>query len=224
MERDRERATEHHRIAVSLELVAVGAVAMAIVLAVVDAVFARQTFDDRALVAVAALRGGQLNALAVDVTALGSDAVIALVLGVGAGVLWLARDRLDAVQLMVAGVGASIAVAIAKLGFARPRPSVVPHLVDVSGFSFPSGHALITTATYATLAIIARRHAPTRGARALVTGAAVLVIVAVAASRVYLGVHYPSDVLAGMAAGLAWALAVSAIEHRARPAPLAHAC
>jgi undecaprenyl-diphosphatase len=218
MARDRAVDTEHRRMVVSLAQLVAGAVAMAIVLVVVDAVFARQTFDDDALIAVATLRGGQLDAIAADVTALGSDAVIGLVLGVGAGVLWLARDRLDAIQLLVAGLGASIAVAIAKLVFARPRPSVVPHLVQVTGFSFPSGHALITTAIYATVAMIARRHAPTRGARALITGAAVLVIVLVAASRVYLGVHYPSDVLAGIAAGLAWALAASAVVRRVRPA------
>jgi undecaprenyl-diphosphatase len=165
MDRDRDRATDRRRVVVSLELVAIGAVAMALVLGAVDAIFARQTIDERAMIAVAALRGGPLDAIAVDITALGSDAVIVLVIAVGAGTLWLSRDRLDAMQLLVAGVGASIAVGIAKLGFARPRPSVVPHLVHASGFSFPSGHALITTATYATLAIIARRHAPTRGAR-----------------------------------------------------------
>ena len=211
------------RVVISVEVLAIGAVVMALVLAAVDVVFARQTLDDRALVAVARLRGGPLDAFAVDVTALGSNALCVLAVGVGAGVLWLVRDRLDALQLVVAAGGAAVAVWLAKLGFERPRPTVVPHLVEVTGWSFPSGHALVTTAIYATLAMIARRHAPTGGARALITGAAVVVIALVAASRVYLGVHNPSDVIAGLAAGLAWALTVSAVERRVRAAPLAAA-
>ncbi len=92
-----------------------------------------------------------------------------------------------------------------KLGFGRPRPELVPQLAEVHSLSFPSGHAMLSAVIYLTLgALLARFHKRKRE-RALIMLYAVLVTIMVGVSRVYLGVHWPTDVLAGWALGAAWA-------------------
>jgi undecaprenyl-diphosphatase len=210
-------ALRDRRLVVSLILLAVGALVMGLFLAGIDEIFEHRDLDERALLAIGSLRRYPIDRVATDITALGSVTLTVLVVTVGVSALWLARDRLDAIQLLVAALGAGAAEVIAKLSFARPRPSVIPHLVEVTGFSFPSGHTLMSTAVYATLAIMVRRRAPTREARTLATIAACVIIAAIGLSRVYLGVHNPSDVLAGLGAGLAWAITVGMVEQNVRP-------
>ena len=100
--------------------------------------------------------------------------------------------------------------AVLKLGFARPRPSTVSHLMGVEGYSFPSGHSFNAAVVYISLAVVlATLSQQARTRRALVaTGVAISALVAL--SRVMLGVHYPSDALAGWVAGAGWALLASA--------------
>jgi undecaprenyl-diphosphatase len=94
-----------------------------------------------------------------------------------------------------------------KLAFDRPRPDLVPHGVYVYSTSFPSGHAMMSAVTYLTLgALLARLHRP-RALKAFFLGIAVVLTVVVGLSRVYLGVHWPTDVVAGWAAGSVWASA-----------------
>lgn len=200
------------RLLVPAALILVGALVMGLFLAGIDEIFEDRDLDARAMLAIGTLRRASVDQVATDITALGSVTLTTLVVTIGVSALWLARDRLDAVQLLVAALGAAAAEVIAKGIFARPRPTVLPHLAQVSGWSFPSGHSLMTTAIYGTLAIMIYRRAPTRAARVLAIAAAAAIIFTVGASRVYLGVHNPSDVLAGMCAGLAWALAVAAVE------------
>jgi undecaprenyl-diphosphatase len=201
-----------HRLRVSIVLFLIGALVMGLFLAGIDEIFEHRDLDARALYAIGHLRTYRVDQIATDLTALGSVTLTVLVVGIGVTALWVTRARLDALQLLVAAIGAGTAEAIAKLVFARPRPTVIPHLVQVTGMSYPSGHTLMTTAVYATLAIMIRRRAKEAHARTLATVAAVVIIGGVGLTRVYLGVHNPSDVLAGLACGLAWAVAVGMVE------------
>jgi undecaprenyl-diphosphatase len=94
---------------------------------------------------------------------------------------------------------------VLKLGFNRPRPSIVLHSVHTVSSSFPSGHAMSAAIVYSTVAYLAARLQKRRWARWLTMLAAFTLIALIAVSRLYLGVHYPSDVVAGITIGLAWA-------------------
>jgi undecaprenyl-diphosphatase len=146
--------------------------------------------------------------LARDVTALGGTVVLCLVtLGV-IGYLLLRRARTQAVLLASSFVGAQLASTLLKLGFDRPRPDLVPPGAVVYTASFPSGHALVAAATYLTLAGMLAQVNKDRLIRGYVILLALLIVLLIGVSRVYLGVHWPTDVLAGWAAGGAWALLV----------------
>lgn len=147
-----------------------------------------------------------LEEVARDVTALGGNAVLAALTLAVAGFLVLARKRGAALLVAVSVGGGTALSSLLKLGFARPRPDLVPHAVEVYTASFPSGHAMLSAVTYLTLGALLARVQPRRRLRAYVLALAVLTSLLVGASRVYLGVHWPSDVAAGWCVGAAWAL------------------
>jgi undecaprenyl-diphosphatase len=91
----------------------------------------------------------------------------------------------------------------------RIRPQEVQPLIVVSGFSYPSGHSVSTSALYLTIAIIASGHVKHAGARAAIFLAVSAVLLMVGASRVYRGVHYATDVLSGISLGASWALVLA---------------
>ncbi len=140
-----------------------------------------------------------------DVTGLGGHVVLGLITLSTIGYLWM-TDRAHAAVLVAAAVGGGMVLsALLKLGFDRPRPDLVPHAVRVYTASFPSGHAMLSAVTYLTLgALLARMHASGR-VKLFFLGLAVALTLLIGASRVYLGVHWPSDVLAGWCVGAAWA-------------------
>lgn len=140
-----------------------------------------------------------------DITSLGGTTVLTLMTVVTAVYLQLARQRAASVLVVLSVVGGWILSTLLKLGIARPRPDIVPHLVDVHDLSFPSGHAMLSAATYLTLGALLSRIQKTRGNRIFVIAVAMLLTFAIGLSRVYLGVHYPTDVLGGWCAGAAWA-------------------
>ena len=142
-----------------------------------------------------------------DLTSLGSPSVLSLVTIAVVGYLWLERNRGTAVFVAVAVAGGAVLETLLKLGFARPRPELVSHLVDVKSFSFPSGHATMATITYLTLGVLLARVRERRRMKLYLLGVAILFALIVGVSRVYLGVHWPTDVLAGWCVGAAWALA-----------------
>jgi undecaprenyl-diphosphatase len=141
-----------------------------------------------------------------DVTALGSGAVLVLVVLASVIYLVLAGKRPAALFVFASVAGGQVLSSLLKLGVDRPRPDLVPHLTDVHTLSFPSGHAMLSAVTYLTLGALAARIAPSRPLKIYFITLAVLVTFLVGTSRVYLGVHWPSDVVAGWCAGAAWAM------------------
>jgi undecaprenyl-diphosphatase len=148
---------------------------------------------------------GWLQESARDITGLGGHVILGLITLATIAYLTMSRRR-GAALLVAASVGGGMVVsALLKLGFERPRPDLVPHAAQVYTASFPSGHAMLSAVTFLTLgALLARVHKPRRVKLFFLSLAFALTIL-VGASRVYLGVHWPSDVLAGWCVGAAWA-------------------
>jgi undecaprenyl-diphosphatase len=142
-----------------------------------------------------------------DFTALGGTGVLGLLTVASVGYLWLLGLRRVAVFLLLAIVGGLLLSLSLKTGFQRPRPDLVTHAAVIYTSSFPSGHSMLSAVVYLTGgALLAVVHSARR-VRVYLIGCSILVTLLVGASRVYLGVHWPSDVLAGWAAGAAWAAA-----------------
>lgn len=147
-----------------------------------------------------------LEIVALDLTSLGSVTVLGLTVAAVAGFLFLQGLRRYAAFVLVASAGGWVLNFFLKELFGRPRPQVVPHLREVVTLSFPSGHALTSAAIFLTLGALLMRIATNRITKFYCMAIAVTAAVLVGATRVYLGVHYPTDVLAGWLIGLSWAL------------------
>lgn len=141
-----------------------------------------------------------------DITALGSHVVLAMVTLAVFGFLLMVRKRGAALLLAVSIGGGTLLSTLLKDIFGRPRPDLVPHAVEVYSASFPSGHAMLSAVTYLTLGALLVRVQAHRREKAYILGVAVVVTLLVGSSRVYLGVHWPSDVLAGWCVGSVWAM------------------
>ncbi|HEX5788224.1 MAG TPA: phosphatase PAP2 family protein [Woeseiaceae bacterium] len=142
-----------------------------------------------------------------DITALGSTTVLALLLIAACCYLLLRQKWRTALFVLLAILGGAAMSFFLKSGFDRPRPDLVAHQAQVFTSSFPSSHAMASAVTFLTLGALLARAEPSRRLKAYIMGTAALLTLIVGASRVYLGVHWPSDVLAGWVAGAAWALA-----------------
>jgi undecaprenyl-diphosphatase len=142
-----------------------------------------------------------------DVTALGGVTVMTLVTVVGVLAFLIHRRRLHAALLAATVLLADISSEALKRAYGRPRPDLVPHGSYVYSASFPSGHSTMSAATFLTLAMLIASLEPNRGTKIMVYVLAIAMILAIGFSRIYLGVHWPSDVLAGWSLGAAWALA-----------------
>ena len=154
---------------------------------------------------------------AIDLSALGGFTFIWLFTAATTGFLVLVK-RWWAVGLFLGSVvGVSLLNAVVKVSFHRARPEVVPHLAEVSNASFPSGHAMISAATYLTIGAMLAQSQPSIRARGYLMTLAVTLTLMIGLSRLYLGVHWPSDVLAGWTLGSAWALIVWAVARQLEP-------
>lgn len=140
-----------------------------------------------------------------DITAFGGTGPLAFITAAGLIYLLLRRRRRTALFLFAAIAGGQLLSSLLKLGFDRPRPDLVPHGATVYTASFPSGHAMMTAIVYLTLAALLARSESRRRLKAFLLLLAVCVTLLVGISRVYLGVHWPSDVLGGWMIGSAWA-------------------
>jgi undecaprenyl-diphosphatase len=149
-----------------------------------------------------------------DATALGGLGWLTFTVLVIAVFLWLnGKTRMMLFTIGATLSGAAIS-AILKRAFSRPRPDFVPHLSEIYTSSFPSGHSMLSAVVYLTLGSLLAAVLPKRSLKIYVLSVAVLLTIFVGVSRVYLGVHYPTDVLAGWLAGLTWSLMCWLIAHR----------
>jgi membrane-associated phospholipid phosphatase len=151
----------------------------------------------------------------IAVTTLGSTPFLALVAAAAGAYLLHEGRRREAALVGIALVGSQLLTWILKAVFERPRPSFDEPVATADWFSFPSGHALSSIALYGALAYLFGRRLPPRARVACFYGVALL-IAAIGFSRLYLGVHFLTDVLAGYSAGLAWLLVVIAALHTRR--------
>lgn len=158
-----------------------------------------------------------LEQAAIDVSALGGFTVVWWLSIAVVGFLIVNRHRVEAALLGGAFMGAAVLNAALKLIFHRARPDLVPHLASVSNASFPSGHAMISAAIYLTLGVVLAHTQPRREARIYLVAVAIIIVLAVGLSRLYLGVHWPSDVLAGWCVGSAWAMGFAILARRRNP-------
>ena len=140
-----------------------------------------------------------------DITSLGSFALLGLIVIGVCSYLLLAHKRIEAAVVAVSAVTGTILSTVLKMSYNRPRPEleVMSHQFTSS---FPSGHSLISAVTYLTLGAVLSRFAPTRQQRIFIFSLAVFLTLIVGLSRLYMGVHFPSDILAGWCLGAAWAL------------------
>lgn len=149
--------------------------------------------------------------LMLDATALGDPTTLILMVTAAAGWCLARRAYREAAFLVGATVAGGSLTALLKHLVARPRPDVVAHLVEVHSASFPSGHAAASAKIYLTLATLAAAARVRRAEKAFLIGAAILLVLLIGVSRAYLGVHWPTDIIAGWAIGGSWALAAGLV-------------
>jgi undecaprenyl-diphosphatase len=160
----------------------------------------RKTSDPSRPIGPAWIEGALL-----DLTAIGGPTVLGLVVFAVAGFLLLQTRYRSALVVLLTAASGEVANFVMKGFFLRARPDVVPHLRDVSSTSFPSGHAMESAIIYLTLGAMMMRLSERRITKIYCIGMAVFLTFLVGVSRVYLGVHYPTDVIAGWMFGFFWA-------------------
>ncbi|RDE08293.1 phosphatase PAP2 family protein [Pelagibacterium lacus] len=145
-----------------------------------------------------------------DLTALGSGTVLTIIVTMAALCLLLLNQRRGAVLIVVATLSGTLLSNTLKLGYARERPDFETIYATLTN-SFPSGHAMLSAVTFLTLGALLARFAGPLRLKIFLFAAAIVLTLAIGASRIFLGVHYPSDVMAGWALGAAWALMWSGV-------------
>lgn len=184
-------------------------------LEIVDEVVEGETesIDRRILLALRRGGGGHqpigprwLEMAASDVTALGSTTVLVLVVVFVAGLFSILGRTREALLVVLAAAGGSTVSQGLKALFDRERPEAALRAVEVMNPSFPSGHAMLSAVVFLTIGVLSAHFARQRRVKLYAVSAAVVTTLLVGMTRVYLGVHWPSDVLAGWSLGAAWAL------------------
>lgn len=155
-----------------------------------------------------------LRPVFIDISALGGVTSLTLLTVTAIGYLLAARRWTTAALLAAATGSGSLLGQLLKSTFARARPTLVPHLVEVHSLSFPSGHATNSAMVFLTLGLLVAREQVARPLRVYVVAIAIAATMLVGFSRVYNGVHWPTDVVAGWAIGASWALLWWAIMQR----------
>lgn len=191
---------------------AAGAAATALFAVVATAVergFTEQV-DGVVLQWVAARRTPVWDFVMLEITTLGNGLVVTVLVGVVSLFLWLTHHRWSVYILVVGVIGGMILNNVLKTLFGRPRPTIIEPVDHVLTLSFPSGHAMTAIIAYGAVAYLVGRLEPTAALRRATWLTAAIVVLAIGISRIYLGVHYPSDVFGGFVAGVAWLAFVAA--------------
>jgi undecaprenyl-diphosphatase len=178
-------------------------------------IFADQfvAFDDGIITWLHGYWGPTADQIMFFFTTMGDTVVLSLFVGLAALALWRKGRWIDAAGLVVAGGGAGILNQLMKFFFQRVRPDLVPSPFHLTSYSFPSGHSMGSIACYGMLAFVIARLLRQRLHRFLVGVSAALLVLCIGTSRVYFGVHYPTDVLGGFLAGGTWlAIAIAVVE------------
>lgn len=159
-------------------------------------------FDTSFLLWLHQFGNSNLDAMLLTITRLGDPEVVVSIAAISLGILWWQHYRQEAKIFALACLGAAILNTGLKLLFSKPRPQLWPRLISETSFSFPSGHALGSLVLYGLIAYLLATHYPKFSK--LIYTLAVGVIVAISLSRLYLGVHWPTDVIAGGCIGFLW--------------------
>jgi len=201
-----------HGFRTAVGIVLIAGFAITSVLAVAFGALARevragktQAFDEGVMAYLGQHRIQWVERSLGEITYLGTGLVVMVIVGVAALLLWNTRHRYSAVLLLISAGGGLVLNTLLKLGFDRERPQIFDWGTHASSSSFPSGHAMSSATVYTTIAYLAARLQRHWWAKTLTFTAAIVLIVIVCLSRLYLGVHYPSDVAAGVIMGVAWA-------------------
>jgi len=186
---------------------AVAALAMWGFATIAEEVLEKETyaFDKSILLDLRSLHTPLRDRLMLGLTFLGEPNLL-LILSVSLGIiLWVRKHRSEATTIAVTGAGAIALNLLLKTLFARARPQLWERTVDVRFYSFPSGHAMISMVIYGLLGYLLGSRFPKQ--RWWIYSLTVVLVAAIGFSRLYLGVHWPTDVIAGYAAGLIWLMA-----------------
>jgi undecaprenyl-diphosphatase len=175
-----------------------------------------QGFDENVLRGLEASRSPLFNEIMLEISTIGSGVPLILMVFVAALLLWLTRHRWSAGLLVVGSLGGTIINRVLKMSFDRERPSVVEAVEVVRSLYFPSGHATSSFIVYGTLAYILTQISKQHSVRMAIWIIAAGMIVLVGFSRMYLGVHYPTDVAGGFLVGLAWVMIVASVMNAIR--------
>ena len=189
------------------------AAAIALFAALASAVKAglTQSLDNSVLQFMASHRTKELDQVMVEITTLGTGVVVIMIVVVASIFLWQTQHRWSAAVLLIGTVGGLLMDWLLKAFFQRPRPEIFPHGTMVYSSSFPSGHAMTALIAYGTVAYLIGRLQASPTMKRTTWGIAVLLVLGIGFSRMYLGVHYPSDILGGYIAGLAWLTFVASL-------------
>jgi undecaprenyl-diphosphatase len=161
-------------------------------------------FDESAMRFMGEHQVPWISNMMVEFTMLGTGSVVAMIVAVSALFLWLYDYKNSATLLLVTTLGGLLLNTVLKVGFDRPRPQFFEWGTHAMTSSFPSGHAMSAAIVYPTVAYLAARLQKTHLARVITMAITAILVALICLSRVYLGVHYPSDVAAGVVVGLAW--------------------
>lgn len=174
---------------------------------IADEVLEQETrgFDTAILLLLRRLHTPLLNQLMIGITFLGEPTFLVIISGIVSGLMALKQQWFRGVVFLIAALGATGLNVLLKNVFARSRPALWERSVDVSYSSFPSGHAMVAFVIYGLIGyLLAARFKHRSG---LILGLTLLLVTLIGLSRLYLGVHWPTDVVAGYAAGLVWLVA-----------------